>query len=239
MGLFLDKLLSSSKLEQWNAFLGRCAGNDEEIAPIGFGITAVSLGKIGCNGQGCPVQLIGKEIISARKGFGQAYNLLGEVDGFLVDVQIFKHERHVGNPKMSSRTGEQETAAEQEALLLFTCSTALILPSAKVSRRTGEQETAVEQEAFLLITCSTALILPSAKLEAGGIEPPSRDNSNDGLYMHSRCFNLDPIDEHRHSSIRSSRLCLAGASTAEGASQPAVVRPTRHGLRIVPRSPIN
>jgi hypothetical protein len=47
------------------------------------------------------------------------------------------------------------------------------------------------------------------RLEAGGIEPPSRDNSNGGLYMHSRCFNLDPGDGHRHSSPESSRLFLA------------------------------
>src|SRR3954454_7349688 len=58
-------------------------------------------------------------------------------------------------------------------------------------------------------------------VEAGGIEPPSRDNSNGGLYMLSRCFDLEPAGGHRQSTAGSSRLNLAGGSTAESASQPA------------------
>jgi len=30
-------------------------------------------------------------------------------------------------------------------------------------------------------------------MEAGGIEPPSRDNVSVGLYMLSKWFNLDPM----------------------------------------------
>jgi len=59
-------------------------------------------------------------------------------------------------------------------------------------------------------------------MEAEGIEPSSRDNSNGGLYMHSRCFNLDRGNGHRHSSPQSSRLFLACRPTTESANQPAV-----------------
>ena len=45
-------------------------------------------------------------------------------------------------------------------------------------------------------------------VEAGGIEPPSRDNSNGGLYMHSRFFNLGPGGGKRHSPPAPSRLYL-------------------------------
>src|SRR5689334_22065563 len=75
-------------------------------------------------------------------------------------------------------------------------------------------------------------------LEAGGIEPPSRDNSNGGLYMHSRSFDLGPGGEDRHPPPGPSRLRLATGSTAESGGQPAVVRPARHRLRVVPRSPV-
>jgi hypothetical protein len=62
-------------------------------------------------------------------------------------------------------------------------------------------------------------------LEAGGIEPPSRDNPNGGLYMHSRFFNLDAGDENRHPSPASSRLSLVAWPTAEPGNQPAVLQP--------------
>ena len=52
-------------------------------------------------------------------------------------------------------------------------------------------------------------------LEAGGIEPPSRDNRDDGLYMRSRCFNLGPGGDHRQPLPGPSRLFLAGSPTTE------------------------
>ena len=45
-------------------------------------------------------------------------------------------------------------------------------------------------------------------VEAGGIEPPSRDNSNGGLYMHSRLFNLGAGGGKRHPPPEPSRLYL-------------------------------
>jgi len=63
-------------------------------------------------------------------------------------------------------------------------------------------------------------------LEAGGIEPPSRDNSNDGLYMLSGCFNLKARGDHQQPPPASSRLCFATRPTAESGGYPAVLRPT-------------
>jgi hypothetical protein len=68
------------------------------------------------------------------------------------------------------------------------------------------------------------------KLEAGGIEPPSRDNVNDGLYMFIRCFNLDTDGEHRHPSPASSRLNFALRPTAESESQPALFSLSAAGI---------
>ena len=60
-------------------------------------------------------------------------------------------------------------------------------------------------------------------MEAGGIEPPSRDNANGGLYMRSRCFNLGRRDERRHPARKPSRLSLAATPTAERGGQPAAL----------------
>ena len=57
-------------------------------------------------------------------------------------------------------------------------------------------------------------------MEAGGIEPPSRDNPNGGLYMLRRLFDLERTGGNRHSPSRSSRLFLILASTAEREDQP-------------------
>ena len=55
----------------------------------------------------------------------------------------------------------------------------------------------------------------TTQVEAGGIEPPSRDHFNDGLYMFSRFFNLNAGDENRHPSPASSRLNLGPKATAD------------------------
>jgi hypothetical protein len=92
-------------------------------------------------------------------------------------------------------------------------------------RRTGDRRP--QWSFFLLIACSPALFFASRKMEAEGIEPSSRDNSNGGLYMLSRCFvrrvspsRLNRRGEHRHPSRQSSRLYLAIGSTAESESYP-------------------
>jgi hypothetical protein len=45
-------------------------------------------------------------------------------------------------------------------------------------------------------------------MEAEGIEPSSQDNVDAGLYMLSKCFDLERIAGHLQSASRSSRLCL-------------------------------
>jgi hypothetical protein len=47
------------------------------------------------------------------------------------------------------------------------------------------------------------------KMEAAGIEPASRNDANDGLYMFSRFFNLDTGADNRQPAPISSRLNLA------------------------------
>ena len=59
-------------------------------------------------------------------------------------------------------------------------------------------------------------------MEAGGIEPPSRDHFEAGLYMLIRLFNLGPGVGKRHSPQGPSRLNLARRPTSESAGQPAV-----------------
>ena len=134
-------------------------------------------------------------------------------------------------------------------LLPFTCSPALLLNCEGIlNRRTGEQENAGESTSQApvsfcspahLLNCSPALILPSAKMEAGGIEPPSRDNPNGGLYMLSRSFNLDAGDGDRQSSPESSRLYLACRPTAESRqASPLFCGHACRGHHAVPRLPL-
>ena len=70
------------------------------------------------------------------------------------------------------------------------------------------------------------------QVEAGGIEPPSRDNSNGGLYMLIWCFNLDPRGGHQHSPQASSRLVLADGSTTESIPYPAFCGQPDAGFRL-------
>jgi hypothetical protein len=51
----------------------------------------------------------------------------------------------------------------------------------------------------------------SAQMEAGGIEPPSRDNPNGGLYMLIWCFDLVPRAGHQQSTRDTSRFYLTCA----------------------------
>ncbi len=64
-----------------------------------------------------------------------------------------------------------------------------------------------------------------ASMEAGGIEPPSRDDSCNGLYMFSQSFNLDLPGEDGHPTGRSNRQFLTRAPTVERASQPLCTIP--------------
>ena len=59
-------------------------------------------------------------------------------------------------------------------------------------------------------------------MEAGGIEPPSRNGPNGGLYMLSPVFCLRPDDDHEQPSPGSGRLFLAAAPPAGCGDQPPV-----------------
>src|SRR5258705_8443095 len=49
------------------------------------------------------------------------------------------------------------------------------------------------------------------------------------------CFVVETRGDHRQPPRVSNRLCLASRPTVESKSQPAILRPSRHRLRGVPR----
>ena len=75
-------------------------------------------------------------------------------------------------------------------------------------------------------------------MDPGGIEPPSRDDLNDGLYMLIRSFDLNRPAEDRHSAGRSSRLKSHRASTSERFDQPAFCGCGLTGVLHMPRPPL-
>jgi hypothetical protein len=87
-----------------------------EIPSIGLGNSPVPLGQIGSDGERGTVQLIGQKVIAARECLGSCGDLVGKVNGLLVDLKILEHEWHRRSPpreepvvvaKKSSRTVEQ------------------------------------------------------------------------------------------------------------------------------------
>ncbi len=58
---------AAGQFQQRHALLGRATGDDEEVLAIGLGKTPITLGQIGGDRQRGAVELIGKEIVAARK----------------------------------------------------------------------------------------------------------------------------------------------------------------------------
>jgi hypothetical protein len=81
-------------IQKRDAFLGRSAGDNEKIGAVAIGEAAIAFGKIGGDGKGRAVQLVGEEIVAARKCLGSRRDPVGQVHGFLVDLKIFEHEGH-------------------------------------------------------------------------------------------------------------------------------------------------
>jgi hypothetical protein len=100
-GRFGQELPAKGEFHKGHAFLSRCAGDNEEILPIGLGESAIALGDIRGNRQRGAVQLIGEEIMAAREGLGESGDFFGEIQGLLIDRQIFEHEGHERAYRMS------------------------------------------------------------------------------------------------------------------------------------------
>ena len=65
--------------------------------------------------QGSAVESVNEKGVAATKRFGQRNNLLGEIDGLLIDRKILEHEGHAAAQDLSKGTDEQETAVERQA----------------------------------------------------------------------------------------------------------------------------
>jgi hypothetical protein len=85
----------------------------EKVLSVRFGESAVAFGEIRRDRHRRAIQLVDEEVVVPRKLLRQAGDLIGEVDGFLVNLQVLEHERHAKRPEEESRTGEQETAGER------------------------------------------------------------------------------------------------------------------------------
>lgn len=83
----------SRKLQQRHTFLNGPPGDPEEVPPIGLGKPAIALGDVGGDRERRPVQLVRQKAVSARELVGQCANMIGEVNGLLVDEQFFETER--------------------------------------------------------------------------------------------------------------------------------------------------
>ena len=65
--------------QQRHAFLDRTAGDAEEVFAVGFCEATVAFGDVGRNGQGCAVELVGKESVTAGEVLGSRADLVCEI----------------------------------------------------------------------------------------------------------------------------------------------------------------
>ena len=91
---FFNQSFAADDFQQRYAFLNTAAGNNKEVPAIVFCESAVSFGKVCRNGQRRPIQLVRQEVVSPWEFPGQSCDLVNEVNGFLINIKIFKHERH-------------------------------------------------------------------------------------------------------------------------------------------------
>ncbi len=88
-----------SEFEYRYTFLNRSASNDEEVLAIGFGESAIALGDVGGDREGGTVELVDQKSVATGELFGGRTDLVGKVDGLLVDQQLFELERHSAAPR--------------------------------------------------------------------------------------------------------------------------------------------
>lgn len=95
----VEQVAAAGKLQKRLALLRGTPRDAEEVPAVSFGETAVAFGQIRSDGKCRAVELIGKEVVSAREGFAEGGGVIGKVDGFLVDEEILEHEGHVWPPE--------------------------------------------------------------------------------------------------------------------------------------------
>src|SRR5690348_1258267 len=103
MQCLADQGFPTRKFQKWNAFLGGTSGDDKEVAAVALRESTITFSKIRRDRQRCSVQLVGEEVIAAGNGLSQCYNMFGEIDGLLIDRQIFEHECHAAGQELSRR----------------------------------------------------------------------------------------------------------------------------------------
>ena len=81
------------------AFLNRAAGDNEEVLAVGFGKTTVALGDVSRDGQSNAVEFVNEKAISAGKLLGGRTNIVGKVQGLLVNEELLELESHFATPK--------------------------------------------------------------------------------------------------------------------------------------------
>ncbi len=81
-----DQTSAPREFQQRDAFLDGAAGDAEEVFAVGFREATVSLGDVGGDGQGCAVELVGEETVTAGEVLGFRADLVCEIDGFLVNA---------------------------------------------------------------------------------------------------------------------------------------------------------
>ena len=90
----VNELTTSRQFEKRQTLEDRSARDAEELLAIGFREPAVAFGKVGGDGYGCAVELIGEEAVAAGEVLGGGEDLVGEVDGLLVDDEVLDDEGH-------------------------------------------------------------------------------------------------------------------------------------------------
>lgn len=102
------------QFEQRHTFLGRAAGNSKKVASIGLRETPIALSDVGGNGKGRPAELIDKKCVAAWKGLGMRADLIGELNGFLVDGEFLERECHGRSPWSRSTTSAESARTRKE-----------------------------------------------------------------------------------------------------------------------------
>ena len=113
-----DEAPALRDLQQRHAFLSRTAGDRKEVLSVRLGESAISLGQICGNRQRRPVELVDEEVVTTGELLRLRSHTVSEIDGLLIDLQVFEHECHErirhGSIAVQKRRGEQGNRRPQE-----------------------------------------------------------------------------------------------------------------------------